>query len=183
MEADAGPTVTVATGAGVGAGAVTVIPALPVTPPAVARRVVVPAATADATPADDIVATAGLVELQVIGRPRSTFPLASRTVAANVAFCPTTNDAVTGLSVTEAITACAVVAVAVLDTAPKVAFWPSVPRKARIRNRYAVDAASPRISHVRTFPTPDPTTGALHVPRATGVEELQLTMAVEYRTS
>jgi hypothetical protein len=72
-----GLTVTVATGA-----AVTVIVALPLCPSLVAVMLVDPTATGVTTPCASTVATAVLAELQVITRPVSTFPFASRVMAA-----------------------------------------------------------------------------------------------------
>jgi hypothetical protein len=70
-----GVTATLATGAG--AGAETVITALPLTPSAVALIVAVPAATAVTTPAWVTVATAGSLDCQVKVRPGRSAPDAS----------------------------------------------------------------------------------------------------------
>src|SRR5436190_573612 len=65
---DPSVTETVATGT---TAAVTVAAASPVWPSTVARIVAVPAATAATTPAEDTVATPGLSDVHVVGRPVS----------------------------------------------------------------------------------------------------------------
>ena len=72
---DAGATVTELTG--MGAGAVTVIAALPVFPSLVAVIVALPALLAVTTPVVLTVATAGALDAQTMPRPVSWFPLAS----------------------------------------------------------------------------------------------------------
>jgi hypothetical protein len=73
--ADGGLTITAAT------AGITVSIALPVWPPLVARICAEPAATAVTTPVIETVATEVLSELQVMVRPVSALPLASRRVA------------------------------------------------------------------------------------------------------
>jgi len=76
---DAGETDTVATGAG--AGALTVIAAVPVFVSLDAVMVALPAAMALTSPDDVTVLTAELLDFQVITRPVSTLLLASRATA------------------------------------------------------------------------------------------------------
>ena len=88
---------------GVGGAAVTVSVVDPLTPPLVAVIVVVPAATAVASPLALIVATLALLDVHVIVRPVSTFPLASLRTALNCTpAAPTTIDGAVGDTVTEA---------------------------------------------------------------------------------
>jgi hypothetical protein len=76
---DAGETDTVATGAG--AGALTVVAAVPVFVSLVAVIVALPAATAVTSPDVETRLTEELLELQVTTRPVSTFLFASRVTA------------------------------------------------------------------------------------------------------
>jgi len=84
MLADAGETVTEFTG-----GRVTVSADVPLFPSLVAVIVAVPAATPVTTPTDETVATAVLLELQVMLRPVSVFPAKSFVVATNTVVPPT----------------------------------------------------------------------------------------------
>lgn len=91
-----GVTTTDATGT---AETVTVL--LPLCPSLVAVIVALPGATAVTMPLPDTVAICGALEAQVTTRPESVAPLASRTVAENVAVPPITMLAVGGLTTTE----------------------------------------------------------------------------------
>jgi hypothetical protein len=93
----AGLTVTEATGT-----TLTVTVALPLFPSLVAVIVAVPAPTPLTSPLDDTVATLPALVAQLIARPASAFPLASRGVAPSCTVWPTVRFAVAGLTVTEA---------------------------------------------------------------------------------
>src|SRR5947199_338765 len=122
--ADAGVTVTDAT------GAVTVMAADPVLPSLVAVTVAVPALTPVTSPVADTVATVGVPEVHVTTRPVSTFPAASFVVAASctVPLTPTLADA--GATVTDATDAVMVA----LNTA-NVSAWPVTLSTARASTR------------------------------------------------
>jgi len=96
--AGVGVTVTDATGA----GAVTVIAAVPLCPSLVAVIVAVPAVTPVTSPVPDTVATPGALLAHVTVRPVSTFAAASFVVAVNCTVCPTTTAAGVGVTVTDA---------------------------------------------------------------------------------
>ena len=98
--AEAGVTLTLATGTGV-----TVIVAVPVIPSTVAVIVALPAATAVTTPAALTVATAGVPLLHVTARPVSAFPAASRAPATRDCVPPTTTLAEAGVTLTLATAA------------------------------------------------------------------------------
>src|SRR5258706_568496 len=95
--ADAGLTVTVATGA-----AVTVTLAVPLFPSLVAVTVADPAAFAVTNPLALTVATVVLLLAHVIVRPVSTLPAESFVVTDSCAVCPPTRLVDAGLTVTEA---------------------------------------------------------------------------------
>src|SRR5262245_25213624 len=90
-----GATTTVATGIGV-----TVTVAFPVFPSLVAVIVADPGVTPVTSPVFDTVATAGLPDVNVIGRPLSTLPSASVTCALSCVVCPTTTLACPGDMIT-----------------------------------------------------------------------------------
>jgi len=83
-----------------GAPAFTVTDAVPLAEPLVAVIVVVPGMRPVTTPNVETLATSGLLELQVTGRPPSTLPLASITTAVSVPVCATLSDSVPGFTVT-----------------------------------------------------------------------------------
>ena len=91
----AGETATDATGTGV-----TVTVAVPVFPSLVARMVVVPGATPVTTPLDETVAIPALSLEKATGRPVSTAPFASVTMAVRVTLWPTTSCGVLGETIT-----------------------------------------------------------------------------------
>ena len=91
---------TVATGAGGGAG--TVMAEVPLLPSLVAVIVAEPVATPVTSPLEDTVATDALEVDHVTVRPVSTFPLASRSVAWSCVVCPVPTVADDGLTVTVA---------------------------------------------------------------------------------
>jgi hypothetical protein len=122
MDAEAGETWTVASGPGV-----TVNVALPDLPSLVAVIVVVPTADAVATPDDDTVATAVLLDVQVMVRPVSGVPFASFGVAVNVAVEPLAALAVDGATVTVLIGMSATITVPEPDTPSLVAVIVAVP--------------------------------------------------------
>jgi hypothetical protein len=127
----AGDTDTDATGAG--AGALTVIAAEAVCPSLVAVIDTLPGATAVTSPDAETVATAVLLELQVITRPVSTLLLASRETAESCTVPPTWRVDVAGDTDTDAtgIGAGAVVeAEAMLERPLNTALTFSVPRNA-----------------------------------------------------
>src|SRR5207247_11080304 len=97
MLADAGVTVTDATGTGV-----TVMADAPLFPSLVAVIVAVPAVFPVTSPLALTVATAVLLLAQVTVRPLSGFPFASFGVAVSCIVWPTCTDAVAGLTVTDA---------------------------------------------------------------------------------
>src|SRR5205809_206209 len=97
MLADAGVTVTDATGTGV-----TVMADAPLFPSLVAVIVAVPAVFPVTSPLALTVATAVLLLAQVTVRPLSGFPFASFGVAVSCTVWPTCTDAVAGLTVTAA---------------------------------------------------------------------------------
>src|SRR6266571_4926413 len=99
--AEAGLTVTDATGAGAG-GAVTVIAAVPLLPSLVAVIVAAPALTPVTRPLADTVATAVLPLDQLTVRPVSGLPFASFGVAESCCVCPTNRLADVGLTATDA---------------------------------------------------------------------------------
>src|SRR5207302_1115490 len=105
----AGLTDTEATGAGAG----TVIAAVPLCPSLVAVIVAEPAARAVTSPLPLTVATVVLLEDHVITRPDSGLPLASCGVAVSCTVCPTGTLAVAGLTDTEATGAGAAATLAV----------------------------------------------------------------------
>ena len=90
----AGETETVATGTG--AGALTVIVALPVFPSLVAITWVVPAALPVTTPVPLTDAIALLALLHATARPVMTLPLASRVIAMTCAVAPTLSATLAG---------------------------------------------------------------------------------------
>jgi hypothetical protein len=94
--ADGGLTITVATAGIIVSGA------LPVWPPLVARICVEPAATGVMTPVCETVATAVLSELQVMVRPVSTLPSASRSTAVACAVCASVIVLEVSVTLTEA---------------------------------------------------------------------------------
>src|SRR5207249_4880894 len=94
-EADAGLTVTEAT------GTATVMPAVPLCPSLVAVIVAEPAATPLTSPVPLTVATDVLLLAQVTTRPDSGLPLASFGVAVSCTVCPADTEADAGLTVTE----------------------------------------------------------------------------------
>jgi hypothetical protein len=102
-DADAGDSVTVAT------GACTVMLDVPVFPSLVAVMVAVPAATAVTRPELDVVATLLLLVDHVTVRPVSTFPDASLSVTESCCVFPTARLADVGLTVTVATGACVTV--------------------------------------------------------------------------
>src|SRR5207249_4195137 len=110
-DAEAGVTVTEATGAG--AGAATVMADVPLLPSLVAVIVAEPAVTPVASPLPPTVATALLLLAQVTVRPLSGFPFASFGVAASCTVWPACTDAVAGLTVTDATSTVLTVIVAV----------------------------------------------------------------------
>src|SRR6185436_6411284 len=94
------------TGAGGGAGAAcTVTLALPDFPSLVAVITAVPAATPLTLPDEFTVAVLGLLELQVMARPESTLPLASRVTAVACTFAPGSRDDADSETVIEATAA------------------------------------------------------------------------------
>src|SRR5437867_2126544 len=97
IDAVAGVTVWDATGTGM-----TVRAAVSLVPPLDAMMDAEPALTPVATPELLTVATAGAVELHVTVRPVRVPPAESRRVAVKACVAPTLNDAVAGVSVTEA---------------------------------------------------------------------------------
>src|SRR5437867_3883402 len=97
MLADAGVTVTEATGTGV-----TVMADAPLFPSLVAVIVAVPAALPVTSPLAVTVATAVLLLPQLTVRPDNGLPLASFAVAVSSTVWPTCSDAVAGLTVTDA---------------------------------------------------------------------------------
>ncbi len=113
--ADAGLTLTVAT------GTVTVTAAEPLWPSLVAVIVAVPASTPVTTPLPFTVAVPASSLAHVTTRPSSTFPLASRTVAVSCSVCPAITFADAGLTLTDATAAG--VSVTVI---PAVPFLPSL---------------------------------------------------------
>jgi len=104
--ADAGLTVTVATGAGGGGGGggsvVTVTEAVPLFPSLVAVIVAAPAATAVTSPLGDAAAMAGLLDIQATARPLSGLPAESLVAAASCTVPPTCTLIVAGLTATDA---------------------------------------------------------------------------------
>jgi hypothetical protein len=98
--AEAGATVTVATGAG--GGAVTVMAAVPLFPSLVAVIVADPAATPVTSPVEETVAAPALEVVHVTARPVSTVPPASRSVACSCVVCPACTLAEDGATVTVA---------------------------------------------------------------------------------
>lgn len=97
---DAGVTTTDATGAG--AGAFTVICALPVFPSLVAVIVAVPAAFAVTTPLALTVAVCGALDAQTMLRPVSVLPLPSYVIAVSVIVPPTVSVPLVGATATDA---------------------------------------------------------------------------------
>lgn len=97
---DAGVTTTDATGAG--AGAFTVICALPVFPSLVAVIVAVPAAFAVTTPLVLTVAVCGALDAHTMLRPASVFPFASYVIAVSVIVPPTVSVPEVGATATDA---------------------------------------------------------------------------------
>lgn len=95
-----GATATDATGTG--AGAVTVIAAVPFFPSLVAVMVALPLATAVTTPFADTVATPELLEDQDTARPVSVAPPASSVDTESVVVAPAVSVAVDGVTITEA---------------------------------------------------------------------------------
>jgi hypothetical protein len=81
------PSKETVSGAGGGSGNVTVMVTDALFPSMVAVRVVIPPASAVATPLLSMVATEGREDVQVTGRPLSTFPALSRGVAVTVTVC------------------------------------------------------------------------------------------------
>ena len=97
---DAGVTTTDATGTG--AGAFTVICALPVFPSLVAVIVAVPAAFAVTTPLVLTVAVCGALDAHTMLRPASVLPLPSYVIAVSVIVAPTVSVPVVGATATDA---------------------------------------------------------------------------------
>src|SRR5436190_2039755 len=95
----AGETVTEATAAG--AGAVTVMAAVPLFPPLLAVIVAEPAATPVTSPLADTVATPVLLLVQVTDCPARVLPAASFTTAASCVVAPVVTLAVAGFTVTD----------------------------------------------------------------------------------
>ena len=122
MDAEGGETRTVASGPGV-----TVNVALPDFPSLVAVIVVVPASNAVATPDDDTVATAVLLDVQVMVRPVSGVPFASFGVAVNAVVEPLAALAVDGATATVLTGISATVTVPEPDTPSLVAVIVAVP--------------------------------------------------------
>ena len=91
----------------------TVIVAVPVFPSLVAVIVAVPAPVAVTTPVEDTVATAVALVVQVIARPVSSAPLASKVFAANGVVWPIVSAALGGDTVTDATGAPVTLTVAV----------------------------------------------------------------------
>jgi len=98
-DADAGLTVTDATGSG---PALTVTAELPLCPSDVAVIVVEPATTPVTSPLPSTPPTEPLLLAQVTVRPLRALPFASFGVAASCTVCPTATDADAGLTVTDA---------------------------------------------------------------------------------
>ena len=96
----AGDTVTDATGTG--AGALTVMADVPLLPSLEAVIVALPAVTAVTNPVAETVATAVLLELQLMTRPVSTALLASRVTADSCAVPPIWSVELAGDTVTDA---------------------------------------------------------------------------------
>src|SRR5439155_1205433 len=80
----------------------TVTTAVPLCPSLVAVIVAEPTAPAVTTPLPFTIATAPLLDCQVMTRPVNGFPLASRGVAVSCAVCPTCTVGAAGLTVTAA---------------------------------------------------------------------------------
>jgi hypothetical protein len=104
----------------VGSGAVTVMLDVPLFPSLAAVTVAVPAATAVTSPAEETVATAWSLEIQVIVRPVSVAPDASLSVAERVFVSPTTRLAELGETLTLA-TAGSVTVIAAESRCPSLA--------------------------------------------------------------
>lgn len=97
---DGGATVTELTGTG--AGALTLIVALPVLPSLVAVIVALPALFAVTTPDVLTDATAGALDAQTMPRPVSVFPFASYVMAVSVVVAPTVSELLVGATATDA---------------------------------------------------------------------------------
>jgi hypothetical protein len=106
---------------------VTVIDAVPDADPLVAVIVAAPAPSAVTTPVGETVATADALVLQVTGRPVSTLPPASLSVAVRGVVSPTTKLDDAGVTATVATAAAVTVTLAVPDAAPLVAVIVAVP--------------------------------------------------------
>src|SRR5213592_3759799 len=142
--ADAGVTVTDAT------GVVTVMAADPVLPSLVAVTVAVPALTPVTSPVADTVTTVGVPEAHVTTRPVSTFPAASFVVAVNCTAPPTATAADAGATVTAATGAEGTTMVA-LKT-PKVSAWPVTLSTARASTRWLSAGLVPRVHRSCAIP-------------------------------
>lgn len=120
-----GATTTDATGTG--AGALTVICALPTLPSLVAVMVAVPAAFAVTTPDALTVAVCGALEAQTRLRPASAFPFASYVMAVSVIVPPTVSVPDVGATATDATAMGVTVTVALALFPPVVAEMVAVP--------------------------------------------------------
>jgi len=179
IEADDGDTLTVVTTGVVGGGGVvllvTVIAAAPDADAHVAVMLAEPAAIAFADPLALTVTMAVFWLAQVSALHDIAAPDWSFTVAASVCDAPTARDAVAGDTLTVVATGvggvvdplAGVVAAAMFDNAPYVAFRFIVPRKAMTWKLYAVDAARPDTVQVSFAPIAVPTTGIAQVPLVT----------------
>src|SRR6059058_5396500 len=156
MLADAGGTVTEATGTGV-----TVMADAPLFPSLVAVIVAVPAALPVTSPLAVTVATAVLLLPQLTVRPDNGLPLASFGVAVSCTVWPTCTDAVLGLTVTDATGTVLTVTVAV-------PLCPSL---------VAVIVAAPAVTPVTSPPALTVATPVLLLPQLTGRPDNGLPLA------
>src|SRR3989442_4279426 len=149
MDADAGVTVTEATGT-----LVTVTAAVPVFPSLVAVIVAEPAATPVTNPLPLTVAAAGLLDAQVTTRPVSAAPLASFGVAVSGRVRPPCKFAVAGLTVTDATGTLVTVIAAVALLPSLVAVMVAEPAPAPVTNPLpvTVGAAGWLDAHATTRP-------------------------------
>src|SRR2546425_305862 len=149
MDADAGVTVTEATGT-----LVTVTAAVPLFPSLVAVIVAEPAATPVTNPLPVTVAAAGLLDAQVTTRPVSAAPLASFGVAVSCTVCPLCRFAVAGLTVTDATGPLVTVTAAVPLLPSLVAVMVAEPAPAPVTNPLPLTVAAAGLldAHVTTRP-------------------------------
>jgi len=149
MDADAGVTVTEATGT-----LVTVTAAVPLFPSLVAVIVAEPAATPVTNPLPVTVAAAGLLDAQVTTRPVSAAPLASFGVAVSCTVCPLCKFAVAGLTVTDATGTLVTVIAAVALLPSLVAVMVAEPAPAPVTNPLPLTVAAAGLldAHVTTRP-------------------------------